>query len=340
MIKQLQIYERPRGDRMKIIYILMLTLVILSNISCSTEAIDDAPDITYKQEMRLFVQGISQYAKGLNDEFIVIPQNGIELVTENGEATGIPADDYINSIDAVGREDLFYGYNSDNVATPLSESTYLLNFLEICLQKDVVVLTTDYCRDHSNMDDSYSQNAGYGFISFAAPERELNVVPDYPAAPYNVNADDVNSISEAKNFLYLINPANYATKQEFLSALQAINYDAIIMDYFFDAVTFSAAEIDQIKIKQNGGKRKIIAYMSIGEAEDYRYYWQSNWKPGSPDWIAGENPDWEGNYKVKYWDPQWQQIIFGDDNSYLKKIIDAHFDGVYLDIIDAFEYFE
>lgn len=35
----------------------------------------------------------------------------------------------------------------------------------------------------------------------------------------------------------------------------------------------------------------------------------------------------------------WQAIIYGNDNSYLKKIIDAGFDGVYLDIIDAFEYF-
>jgi len=37
---------------------------------------------------------------------------------------------------------------------------------------------------------------------------------------------------------------------------------------------------------------------------------------------------------------EWQDIIFDNENSYLKKIIDAGFDGFYLDIIDAFEYFE
>ncbi|NOX86519.1 MAG: hypothetical protein GXO86_11260, partial [Chlorobi bacterium] len=83
-----------------------------------------------------------------------------------------------------------------------------------------------------------------------------------------------------------------------------------------------------------------VCYMSIGEAEDYRYYWQPDWKPGNPSWLDKENPDWEGNYKVKYWDKGWQGIIFGNDGSYLKKILDAGFDGVYLDIIDAFEYFE
>ncbi|HEC89701.1 MAG TPA: hypothetical protein ENI44_03860, partial [Thermoplasmatales archaeon] len=53
-----------------------------------------------------------------------------------------------------------------------------------------------------------------------------------------------------------------------------------------------------------------------------------------------ENPNWPGCYKVKYWYPEWQSIIYGNNDSYLKKILDAGFDGVYLDVIDAFEYFE
>ena len=43
---------------------------------------------------------------------------------------------------------------------------------------------------------------------------------------------------------------------------------------------------------------------------------------------------------VKYWDPEWQKIIYGNDASYAKKLIDAGFNGAYLDIIDAFSYFE
>lgn len=80
--------------------------------------------------------------------------------------------------------------------------------------------------------------------------------------------------------------------------------------------------------------------MSIGEAEDYRYYWQLEWDINPPSWIDKENPDWQGNYKVQYWNESWQNIIFGSDKSYLDKIIETGFDGVYLDIIDAFEYFE
>tara|TARA_Y100000782_G_C10186254_1_gene266778 strand:+ start:5809 stop:6066 length:258 start_codon:yes stop_codon:yes gene_type:complete len=61
---------------------------------------------------------------------------------------------------------------------------------------------------------------------------------------------------------------------------------------------------------------------------------------GKPSFLAEENPDWEGNYNVKYWNTDWQNIIYGNNDAYVKKIIDTGFDGVYLDIIDAFEYFE
>ncbi len=112
------------------------------------------------------------------------------------------------------------------------------------------------------------------------------------------------------------------------------------MDCFFNDELFTLGEIEQLHQKANGGSRLLVSYMSIGEAEDYRYYWQTEWSSNPPSWLAGENPDWAGNYKVKYWEPNWQGIIYGNGESYLKKIIDSGFDGVYLDIIDAFEYFE
>jgi len=43
---------------------------------------------------------------------------------------------------------------------------------------------------------------------------------------------------------------------------------------------------------------------------------------------------------VKYWDKEWQQIIYGTPGAYLDRILKAGFDGVYLDLVDAFEYFE
>lgn len=313
---------------------LILSLTIL--ISCKKKV----PDLDFKQEMRDFVQDISDYAKSKDPGFIIIPQNGEQLASLNGEEDGSAAIDYLDAIDGQGREDLFYGYDDDNDATPADERNYMTAFLDIEEDNDVEVLVTDYCYTHSKMDDSYNKNHAKSYISFSASSRELDVIPSYPSLPYNVNSDDITELSEAKNFLYLINPENFSSKLSFINAVSQTNYDLIIMDLFFNESAFTSSEIEQLKTKQNGAKRLVVSYISIGEAEDYRYYWDDSWNKKEPDWLDKENPDWEGNYKVWYWEQDWKDIIFGNDASYIKKIINANFDGAYLDIIDAFEYYE
>lgn len=316
----------------------LLILALLFYFSCGNDENED--NIDYKQEMRNFVQNLSYYAKGFDADFIIIPQNGQELVTDNGDTDGNPLEAYLNSIDGTGREDLFYGYNDDDQATPKIEADYMMVFLDVCEQSNVEVLVTDYCFSQGKIDESYTKNHTKDYISFAAPERELNVIPDYPQEPYNVNANDINSLADAKNFLYLLNTENFTTKQNFISALSETNYDVLIIDFFCDEEEYTTSEIEALKTKRNGGKRLVISYISIGEAEDYRYYWKNEWISSPPAWLAGENPDWEGNYKVRYWQKEWQDIIYGSESSYIYKIIITGFDGVYLDIIDAFEYFE
>lgn len=135
-----------------------------------------------------------------------------------------------------------------------------------------------------------------------------------------------------------------------LAAVAATGYDLIIMDYSSTgegADAYSAAQLATLK-DGPGGHKILLAYLSIGEAEAYRYYWDAAWdedEDGQPDaaapgWLDVVNPEWEGNYKVRYWDPGWQAIIFGRPDSYLDKIMGAGFDGVYLDIIDGYSYYE
>lgn len=314
-----------------------LSLFILF-ISCSKE---EYPDLNFKEEMRDFVIEISDYARIKTPGFLIIPQNGIELVTRNGEENDSLHASYLSAINGNGQEDLFYGYDKDDKATSEKESVYLQTFLDRSKNAGKVILVTDYCSAHSNMDNSYSQNSMAGYISFAANERELNNIPAYPNPIFGENSNTITRLSEIRNFLYLINDENYSSKTDFINAVTSTNYDLLIMDLFFDGTTeFTLDEIEQLKKKSNGGKRLLVSYMSIGEAEDYRYYWQSDWDESSPSWMDGENPHWEGNYKVRYWEPEWQSIIYGNENAYLDKIIYAGFDGVYLDIIDAFEYYE
>ena len=110
-------------------------------------------------------------------------------------------------------------------------------------------------------------------------------------------------------------------------------YDVVVMDAFFGG---GAPEVEKLRQMPQGRRRINLAYLSIGEAEVYRYYWQRCCTGGKrPAWIGPENKRWPGNFRVEYWDPEWKSIIYDDEQSYLKRIIDLGFDGVYLDRIDV-----
>jgi cysteinyl-tRNA synthetase len=168
----------------------------------------------------------------------------------------------------------------------------------------------------------------------------LDDVPGYPTIPFNVNSNDVADLSGAMNFLYLIDPTAFGSKEAFLDALRLTDYDLLIIDAFYEDLPLTVQDTGSLKVKANGGERLVFSYMSIGEAEDYRYYWDDSWEDDPPSWLDDENPDWEGNYKVRYWDPTWQGYIYGNDGAYVDRILQAGFDGAYLDLIDAYEYYE
>jgi cysteinyl-tRNA synthetase, unknown class len=120
-------------------------------------------------------------------------------------------------------------------------------------------------------------------------------------------------------------------------------YDLVVIDYGFDrrnATAFPHEVVNLMRTKPDGSKRLLLAYFSIGEAENYRYYWQENWLKRRPEWLEPENPSWPGNYLVQYWHREWQAILFGNPNAYLDRILGAGFDGVYLDGADKFEYWQ
>lgn len=318
----------------KLLFFCLLPLLLCT---CERQKVEPCDD--YRQAMRDFVIRISETARERDADFIVIPQNGIELVTLGDDANAELSAAYLAAIDGHGQEDLFYGYVNKNEPTPEDVTQYLLTYLRRSQQEGKSILVTDYCFSPDYIADAQARCNEEGFLSFTPQSRELDMIPHI--APPHENAQDIVQLGDAQNFLYLLNTENFKKRTDFIDALSVTHYDVIIMDLFFnDGTAFTAEEIERLKHKGNGGKRLVICYMSIGEAEDYRYYWQPSWDRRAPAWVKRENPSWEGNYKVCYWCQAWQDIICGSGDSYLNRILNAGFDGVYLDIIDAFEYFE
>ncbi len=331
----------------------VISLLFLFFIGCTDRndlenfAIQETPSphISYRQDyrsdMRDFVIKISEYAKAKNPHFSIIPQNGIELVTDSGDESGRPVMTYLNAIDGHGQENLFYGYKGDNKATPVKTSNYISSLLQISQNTGNTIFVIDYCYSESKIKDSYEKNVKLGFVPFVATERNLNIIPEVLTGISNENSESIESLNFAKNFLFFLNYENYDYKERLLEDIDKTNFDVIFIDLFFNnGSKFSQEDISRLKVKANGGKRKVICYMSIGEAEDYRFYWKQEWTNTPPKWLDKENKDWRGNYKVHYWDQEWQKIILGTNYSYLDQIIAAGFDGVYMDIIDGFEYYE
>lgn len=96
-------------------------------------------------------------------------------------------------------------------------------------------------------------------------------------------------------------------------------------------------EVQRMKVRADGRKRLVLSYFSIGEAESYRFYWRPEWTgDGVPGWYVAENCAWPRNYMVRFWHDGWKDIIYRGHNSFLKRIVDAGFDGIYLDRIDVF----
>ena len=75
--------------------------------------------------------------------------------------------------------------------------------------------------------------------------------------------------------------------------------DLLVIDYSrsgSDDGAFTKADLDLIQRKPDGTRRVVLAYLSIGEAEDYRAYWQDEWRTNPPAWPKDENKNWCGNY--------------------------------------------
>jgi cysteinyl-tRNA synthetase len=112
---------------------------------------------------------------------------------------------------------------------------------------------------------------------------------------------------------------------------------------------FHPTEVASLKQKPDGRRRIVISYLSVGEAEDYRgdYFAHEYLEEEPPDWLLKENPRWKGNRLVRFCSDGWQRTILGDDAgrsvynsidpSPLQRLIEAGFDGVYLDRVDVYQ---
>ena len=180
-------------------------------------------------------------------------------------------------------------------------------------------------------------------VLFVAAMVGAFVAPAYAQSKPKSTKANVVASAERRSMLSAARSWGYQLRIRDLAPIAASNADVLVIDHGYAArrngkIMFEPSDVAPLKLKPDGKRRTVLAYLSIGEAEQYRFYWQGEWcqRATAPLWVGAVNPNWPGNYPVRFWDPGWQQLILDPVNGYLAKIQAQGFDGIYLDRTDVY----
>jgi len=164
------------------------------------------------------------------------------------------------------------------------------------------------------------------------------------------------------SFLRDVDSWGYQSQDITVEEIAAAPHDMIVIDYSRDGTEEGEWTPEEI-IEMKADGKLLLASISIGEAEDYRFYWQRDWHEdfnnpcyetfydeyqrrwdyknnctgSSKDLIGAQSPSEQGKYAVQYWKNDWWTIAL---QPYLRKIIDQGFDGVYLEGVDMYDFWD
>ncbi len=137
-----------------------------------------------------------------------------------------------------------------------------------------------------------------------------------------IQAPTKTSIHKYTSFVYQLKNARF-------EKLTSIPADLLIVDA--DDTRFSTKELESLR-----ATKTVLAYLSIGEAEEQRDYWRSQWTPRDPPWLYTEHPEKPSRYRVRFWDLAWQTIV----QQRLAELLVRGYSGVYVDGVESFTFWE
>ncbi len=305
--------------------------------------------IDLREEMRMFVQSISSFARAYRPNFIVLANGGLDLLVKRDpvEETKIsPARAYMRSLDGVLQEGMFFDVKRGDrpFGTPPVEDRQkpMLAMTEFAKSNGLKVFTLDFGKGKAVVDTVRDQAVKKGFISLVSdmPSTDIYRLPAYPVRPFDENPSNILSLDMVKNFVVIRNSAPFGRQDAFAMKMHDTNYDMVAVEVFHGRRPLSRQAIETLKYKKIGARRLVLAYMDIASAASYHYYWRPHWREGSPMWISAPLKDDPDRYNIEYWQPEWKQIITGDTNSYTYGLIAQGFDGVIIDGLETYRFFE
>ena len=137
------------------LYLLLAISILL--FSCKAPENNLSPQKnTFKEEMRLLVENLSKNAKTKKTTFLIIPQNGLELLLNNHKTENSSA--YISAIDGLAVENLIYEYKGVDSLNNQAENDYKAKYLAAISSINTPTLALDYCIEEAKIKYSFSKN--------------------------------------------------------------------------------------------------------------------------------------------------------------------------------------
>ena len=174
--------------------------------------------------------------------------------------------------------------------------------------------------------------------SAQADQPEATTPPQAPEpaeAPAAAELDRRDQLAQVSHWFYYL---DFNPESDVYERIAASSYDMVVIEPIFTEQENTDFPVEEAVAQMHTAPQPklVIAYIDIGQAEEWRTYWQDGWQIGDPDWIVALDPDgWEGNFPVAYWRDEWRQIWL-DEDGYMQQLLDAGFDGIYLDWVEAY----
>jgi hypothetical protein len=313
----------------------------------------------FREELRLLVDGLAQYAETRDSRFILIGRMPLGLMATSDwerqrealldpasldrelipdDAPGGPFRRVLRDFDAIAFDDVNCPVpppKPDARRPTLAEerrAAQLITLTAAIHTSGKPVLSLDACSPPISAFDLAKKSRGTKSLSVVAvgtPEAPKRLPTGRP--PFE-NPANVDSLSGVRNAIWLRSPRAYAAKEDWLLAMGKSNADMVIVDAFYAAdQPLSKAEVEAIKYKFMGARRLVLAEIDLTAARDDRFYWKREWKVGEPPFLREPQPGIPTGILVNYWDPAWKEIL----GLHFKGLMDLGFDGVLIDGLSA-----
>ena len=301
----------------------------------------------YREYMRSIVEDLAVYAHARNPKFIVVTRGGFDLLDWSQREydleevkrdplakvnmgavmrVGMIMRRYLQRVDGV----MLNGQLCAPLRVPQDD-------LGTMMKQGVKFLSIEHCRDDQVGMQALQAAQRAGIVSHVDTDAEDLFAKVPRRRPVPENAGNVENLSEAKNMLVMTESHAFSDREEWIEALRANNYDVLVTDAFFRGnQSLTKDDIHKLKFKELGARRMVLARINVGFAEDERFYFKREWRPGEPTWIKGFDSDQPGAYVVEYWNPAWKAII----GKYFAGIMDLGFDGIVIDGVEAYRRWE